>query len=113
MTDNRNLCLIAVYEPLDRNVPKTRATAVVSSVPANKLVDRVVFENLNFDNEDEIEEANDKIQALIAKHNAQGVGLRDLVPRRPCPKCKATLDAVVFEKDEEMYATLACFTCTK
>jgi hypothetical protein len=110
---NRNLCLIAVYEPLDRNVPKTRASAVVSSVPANKLLDRVVFDNLNFDDEDELDEANAKIQAMMQKHSAQGLGLHDLVPRRTCPKCKSILDAVVFEKDEEPYATLVCFKCTK
>jgi hypothetical protein len=113
MSENENLCLVAVYEPLDHNVPKTRASAVVSAIPENKLVDRLVFDELDFDDDDALHEAERKIMEFVRKHQAKPLSLRGLAPRQNCPKCKNIKDVIAMMKNNQLVADLVCYKCNK
>jgi hypothetical protein len=113
--DFTNAVYVAVYHNSEDLV---RATAVATNVRKNTLIDQRDFDPLDFNDGDAIDEAVQKIEALIQKHQAAVGQHRDALPIQQCPKCKSKLSAAVFaedpnDEDTDFLVKLVCFKCEK
>ncbi len=112
--DIKNVGCIAIYEPSDRT--HARVTMLISDITDNKLVDRVEFPNLDFSNDDEMDEALTKIKAMLDKHDAMPIPLDQFIPNHNCPKCKQKMDCGAFctnpgDDEPEAILNYACWHC--
>ena len=112
--DIKNVGCIAIYEPSDPT--HARVTMLISDITDNKLVDRVEFPNLDFSNDDEMDEALTKIKAMLDKHDAMPIPLDQFIPNHNCPKCKQKMDCGLFctnpgDDEPEAILTYACWHC--
>lgn len=103
-----NICMIAAYASPGKN--PDRASAFVSTTN-NKMVDCKSWENIDFDNDKQVQAITDELNALIAKYDAYPVGINHFFDKKPCSKCKKTLNMMCRVEGENGYIHYACFPC--
>jgi hypothetical protein len=113
--DFDHVCLVAVYAA---NNSLVRATAVVSDITSNDLVDSLDFDPLDFNDDDALDEASEKINELGQKYDAVFGQLDRALPIQQCSKCKGKLSAAVFaedpnDEDTQFLVKLVCMKCEK